>query len=244
MTTTVSTNVNPATEAPTANRTLTYPLLGGGIITATCPDWCTNSHENDLRATGIDPSDIHHTSDEATLDFTLYGGERVGVLAAVIAQDPFSGREISKPRIVFCPISGDEPVQEEYLTAHAFGEVIDQLQAHVDKLRRLQERLAQACADEHTRYYAWLDKAGNTAAKGTWQGLRVDDVKSMPLPYLLGVFGAVVIEDAPEDFTPTEAAYLNGYPGDLKIRLDRSLPQAAREAVVRDLLVQVVEAQR
>ncbi|WP_069627138.1 DUF6907 domain-containing protein [Streptomyces niveus] len=225
--------VEPAPKpAPAADRHLTYPLIGGGFLSAVCPSWCTSDHESELQ--GMQPSDLCHEGDEISLSFTTQDGETDTILAARIQQYPFSTDDGSdKPHMALMADAGSGEILG-YQTVSQVMQTIRATRNHLVELQGLAERLADATVEEHAAYHRSLDEQGNGAGN-RWLSLTNDEIRTMPIPYLLDVFAAGVIE-CDTDEVPIEGEVDSIHRDDIVIRLPRILPQLMRERAVRNLL--------
>ncbi|MFD3521655.1 DUF6907 domain-containing protein [Streptomyces sp. NPDC058653] len=222
----------PATIPRPANRTLTYPLLGGGVLSAPCPSWCTADHESDVE-TGLYPAALQHTGDEISLDFTTEDGGTETILAARISQWPFDDEcGDGKPHMELMPVGPGESLG--YQTVSQVRETIARVRAHLTKLERQVDLLADATAEEHTSYHRSLDELGNISPSPRWVSLTAEDLRSMPVSYLLAAFEAKVVEV--ETLPDGYWGRLDRIDGQLEVKLLRSLTQAERASTVRNVL--------
>lgn len=138
--------------APAAGRPRTWlrRIMGGGQTIESCPSWCTNDH---LHAQGSALADLTHTSEPIAAEVEVFDmwadGEAVtlqaSVLSAQIRQNPYSeNAKRNLPFVAFEPTDGE--IADE-LSPEEFAEVIDTLQAHVERLRLMHARLVQARAE-------------------------------------------------------------------------------------------------
>ncbi|MFF0061093.1 DUF6907 domain-containing protein [Streptomyces sp. NPDC005279] len=126
---------------PVASRSYTYPLIGGGSLTAACPAWCTTDHYPDLE--GIRPADLCHEGAETAIEFPLYDGDTRLLLHACLVQIPFSEvPEAQQTHIVFRPVIDGEVHEDQYMTSAGVTTVVEQLTDHVVRLARLRDQLA------------------------------------------------------------------------------------------------------
>ncbi|MFD6939662.1 DUF6907 domain-containing protein [Streptomyces goshikiensis] len=221
----------PHTDPSTADRTITYPLLGGGFLAAPCPSWCTTDHSDDAEQ-GIIPGDLLHQGDEMSLPFELADGTTIKVLAVRIEQYPFAhDGESDRVHASLVPSDGDGE-STGYLSAAELQAEIRRTSKHLLNLSHLAEQLAEARVEQHTAFHA----SRGREADGMWGGLSRDDVATMPVWYLLRVFRATVIEvDSPDETVLVEHLLANP-DGTHTLNLDRRLTQIMREQSVRQLL--------
>jgi hypothetical protein len=219
-----STEQAPAVEP----QTLTYPLKSGGSITVSCPDWCADDHARDIEMGLSHPSDLQHEGAPISLSFDDVDGERETILAARLVQWPFSTDGDTAPYIDLTP----EASTAESLICRNRLELDDQIRrvrAHLNELIRLGDRLAEAQADDHARL---------VAARGTdkpWLSLSRDDLRTMPIAYLLRAFGVRVVET--EDIGRKAVVALYGEPGAMELRVLPDLSQHLREDQTRQALI-------
>ncbi|MGC2997440.1 DUF6907 domain-containing protein [Streptomyces sp. G35A] len=209
------------------DRTITYPLKTGGFLAVECPDWCTADHALDIEH-GIDPVDLHHQGEVIGLDFDDVDGERETILAARLAQWPFDADGDTAPYIDLTP---EASTAESMICRNRLelDEQIRRVRAHLNELIRLGDRLAEAQADDHAR---------RTAARGTdkpWLSLTRDDLRTMPIAYLLKAFGVRVVET--EDIGRKAVVALYGEPGAMELRVLPDLSQILREDQTRHALL-------
>lgn len=218
----------PATDP----RTITYPLKTGGSLTTACPAWCTYDHTDDV-ARGIDPADLLHQGEKVSLDYSVDGVEQ-SILQARIGQWPFSGDpEESVPHVEFTP----EVSNGLSLYRHNRLELDDEIRkvrAHLNALIELGDQLAEAQAVDHTRH------AKDAATE--WLALGRTDVQSLPIAYLIRVFGVTVVET--EDTGRKAVAALYGEPGAMELRIKPEMSQYMREDQARRLLVDWMDSRR
>ena len=218
-------------------RTLTYPLVGGGSLEAACPSWCTADHAADQRS-GIDPSELLHEGEQVSTTFELYGGEHLELLEARITQEPYSDTAAARrPHVAFRPQPDAELGADQYMTADGLNRVIAQLTAYTLELTRLRDQLGQARAEAHAERHDWLD-ARQPCHLSRTADLRPEDARTLPLDYLIAVFGAELV-DAPGGGMQ---ALATGSPGSMQIHLDPILTPPLREAAIRHLLAQQLGA--
>ncbi|MEV7653218.1 hypothetical protein AB0O39_03490 [Streptomyces anulatus] len=217
----------PATPPADEPQPITYALRTGGVLVHTCPSWCVVDHAEDIE--GLYAEDLVHEGAEIELRTNTIEGSRVSILAARITQFPFSN-DGSGSEVPYMALRPEASMGEAlgYSTPEDVEAEIRRTEAHLRDLRALNNRLVDARA-EYDRRQGLLP-----------ENLSVDDVRSLPVPVLLKAFGLKVVEfgDMPHgvqvwlDRTGTEPA----------VYLLRSLPQSARESLVRECLVAVVEA--
>ncbi|MBT2493677.1 PE-PGRS family protein [Streptomyces sp. ISL-96] len=225
-------------EAPAADRTITYPLIGGGFMALECPTWCTLDHADDVRD-GIHPVDLTHEGDEISIDFTTNEGTQERILSARITQFPFSSGDASSyPHMALMPDGGSGETLGYLTAAEVYGEIA-RVRTHLRNLQAMADQLAEACADEHAKFHRSLDQAGRSPGRDKWLSLRPDDVATMPVTYLLDCFAARVVECEPDDIPADMLATLKkGDDGELVVKMPRNLTQPLRERAVRDLFSQ------
>lgn len=216
------------------DRTVTYPLKSGGFLTAECPDWCAEDHTFDIERGLAGPADLKHEGAPIALGFDDVDGERETILKACLVQWPFDPDGDTKPHIDLSPeaSSGESLIVRSRVELE--GE-IRRVRDHLDRLIRLGDRLAQAQADDH---------AERAAAQGTgkpWASLSRDDLKSMPLAYLLKAFGVRVVET--EEIGRKAVLALYGEPGAMELRMLPDLSQYLREDQTRRALLAWHDAQ-
>jgi hypothetical protein len=211
-----------AVESP---RTITYPLRTGGSLTVTCPTWCTTDHSDEV-ACGIHPSDLQHTGDDIHLDFNADGGE-VSILQARLGQYPFSGDPAEAAPYVELTPEGSTAASVYCYNRLELDDEIRKVRAHLRALIELGDQLAEAQAENYTRHTKDAAKA--------WLALGRTDLQTLPVAYLLRVFGVAVVET--EDTGRKAIAALYGEPGAMELRLYPDLSQYAREDQARRLLV-------
>ncbi|MFJ7207493.1 DUF6907 domain-containing protein [Streptomyces sp. NPDC098789] len=215
---------------PAAGRTITYPLVGGGFLTAPCPSWCTVDHSDDAEH-GIAPGELLHQGDKLSLPFELADGSTIEVLSVRIEQYPYAhDGESDRVHAALVP-SEDDGEQTGYLSAAELQAEIQRTYAYLASLGRLAEQLAEARTEQHAAFY----NARGLAVEGAWHGLSPDDVETMPLPYLLRVFRATVVGlDSPDE---TLVNHLLAHPdGTHTVNVDRRLTSLMRERAIRQLL--------
>lgn len=213
---------------PAEDRTITYPLRGGGILVEACPSWCVKDHADEIEH-GIYAADLTHEGEEVSLGFTTTEGERDVVLAARITQWPHSDEDGSEvPYMALLPVA-DTGETLGCLTPLEVETHIRKVEQHLQALRRMNERLAAARADDHRRN------------NRSWRTLTTNDIEGMPIPALLQACGLSVVEvgEMPHEVQ----GFLDRTGEKPVVYLLRSLPQSARADVVRKLLVSIVEGQ-
>lgn len=232
MTNTVA--VTPATftgqePATVPDRTITYPLKSGGFLAVICPDWCTYDHSDDIER-GINPDDLFHQGDKIGLEYTADGVE-LSILEARIAQWPFDPDEGS-PYIEFIP-EGRTAASVHLSNPLQVSEEIRKVRAQLRALEELADKLSEAQADDH---------ALNTRHTDTpWASLTHTDLLSMPIAYLIRIFGIKVVET--EDIGRKAVVALYGEPGAMELRMLPDLPQQLREDETRRRLLDWREAE-
>ncbi|MFF2437937.1 DUF6907 domain-containing protein [Streptomyces sp. NPDC058107] len=214
--------------APAEDRTIAYPLRGGGILVEACPSWCVKDHADEIEH-GIYAADLTHEGEEVSLGFTTTEGERDVVLAARITQWPHSDADGSEaPHMALLPVAGSGETLG-YLTPDQVDTEIRRVEKHLQALRALNEQLVEARAADWDKHSAALET------------LTTSDIEGMPIPALLQAFGLSVIEvgEMPHEVQ----GFLDRTGEKPVVYLLRSLPQSARADVVRKLLVSIVEGQ-
>ncbi|WP_328893848.1 DUF6907 domain-containing protein [Streptomyces sp. NBC_00236] len=216
---------NPVAE----DRSITYQLRHGGVLVEECPTWCVLDHADDI-AKPIYAEDLVHEGEEIELSITTVEGDKDSILAARIQQWPYAtdGNGSDVPYMAY-RANANYGESMGYSTPTDVEAEIRRTEAHLYALRQLNERLAEARAD-------FLDKRGPAAAD-----LTVADVRTLPVPVLLKAFGLAVVE---VESIPYGIQGVLDRTGDVPVVvLLRSLPQAGRESLVRQLLVSMVEGQ-
>jgi hypothetical protein len=210
------------------NRTITYPLRSGGILVEECPAWCVKDHASEIEG-GIYAEDLTHEGKEVSLSFTTVESERDVILSARITQWPYSDEDGSEVPFMALMPNADSGETLGYLTPSQVETQIRKVEQHLAELRRMNERLIAARSQNHE------------AAGRRWEQLRGDDIETMPVSTLLRAFGARVVEV--EAMPHNVQGFLHRDGDERIVYLLRSLPQAAREDVVRKLFVPMVEGQ-
>ncbi|MCT9078818.1 DUF6907 domain-containing protein [Streptomyces fulvoviolaceus] len=210
-------------------RTITYPLDSGGSVTSTCPAWCTYDHTDDVASGLTEPSDLFHQGDAVSLGFTAQGVEQ-SILDARIAQWPFS-QDDKKPYVELVP-EGRTAVGRILASRLELDDEIRRVRAHLRELLDLGDQLAEAQADDHARHFLHDDTA--------WMTFTRTDLQSLPIAYLLRVFGVTVVET--EDIGRRAVAALYGEPGAMELRIKPDMSQYLREDQARRLLLDWYEA--
>lgn len=209
--------------------TITYPIKSGGSLTSTCPAWCTTDHSDDVASGLTHPGDLFHQGDAVGLDYAIDGCEE-SVLAARIAQWPLS-QEDSKPYVELVP-EGRTGVGLICTSRLELDDEIRRVRAHLHALLEMGDQLAEAQADDHARHIT----DGHTA----WMTLNRTALQSMPIAYLIRVFGITVVES--EDVGRRAVAALYGEPGEMELRVKPDVSQYLREDQARRLLLDWYEA--
>lgn len=218
----------PVTPPAPEPQPITYALRDGGVLVETCPTWCVLDHADDINGLGY-AEDLVHEGAEIELPTTTIEGSRVSILAARIMQWPHSS-DGSGSEVPYMAIRPEASMGEAlgYSTPEDVEAEIARVETHLQALRGLNTRLIEARAEYQDRQDVRPES------------LTADDVRALPLPVLLKVFGLRVVEfgEMPHrvqvwlDRTGTEPA----------VYVLRSLPQSARESMVRECLTAVVEA--
>lgn len=143
--------------APRTWVTRLHEKAGVGEHTETCPSWCTSDHNCEVdRKNGIFPIDIWHQTDSVALPLQLIEGfnERVeyNVLSAEVcviphASEPHDLPGRNAPHVQMQMVEGDDGYWTAPMGPEEFGAVIDQLAAHVDRLRGVHAQLVTARAE-------------------------------------------------------------------------------------------------
>ncbi|EGE43166.1 hypothetical protein GTY83_19020 [Streptomyces sp. SID4928] len=220
--------VEPSPVVPNAEpQPITYALRTGGVLVETCPSWCVLDHASDIE--GIYAEDLVHEGAEIQLRTNTIEGSRVSILAAQIMQWPFStdGNGSEAPYMALRPeASMGESLG--YSTPEDVEAEIRRAEAHLGALRALNARLVDARAEyEHRRGLRP-------------ENLTADDVRSLPVPVLLRAFGLKVVEFG--EMPHGVQVWLDRTGSEPAVYLLRSLPQSARESLVRECLTAAVEA--
>ncbi|MDW4913756.1 DUF6907 domain-containing protein [Streptomyces californicus] len=206
---------------------ITYTLRNGGVLVETCPSWCAVDHADDIE--GLFAEDLSHEGAEIELRTNTIEGSRVSILAARITQFPFStdGSGSEAPYMALRPESSMGEALG-YSTPEDVEAEIARVEAHLRDLRALNARLVNARA-EHERRQSLRP-----------ENLSVEDVRSLPVSVLLKAFGLKVVEVG--SMPHGVRVWLDRGAVEPAFFIDRTVPQAAREAAVRASLVLVVEA--
>ncbi|WP_097934718.1 MULTISPECIES: DUF6907 domain-containing protein [unclassified Streptomyces] len=214
---------NPVVE----KQPITYVLRTGGILVETCPSWCVVDHADDIQ--GLFAEDLVHEGAEIELRTTTIEGSQVSILAARIQQFPHSN-DGSGSEVPYMALRPEASMGEAlgYSSPEGVEAEISRAEAHLQSLRALNARLVDARA-EYERGQALLS-----------ENLSVDDVRSLPVPVLLKAFGLKVVEFG--DMPHGVQVWLDRTGSEPAVYLLRSLPQSARESLVRACLTAVVEA--
>ncbi|MET7890658.1 DUF6907 domain-containing protein [Streptomyces mirabilis] len=218
-----------AQEPAAEPRTITYPLRTGGSLTSVCPDWCTSDHSDDV-ARGINPTDLLHQGDKIGLEYSADGID-MSILEARIIQWPFDPED-SSPYVELVP-EGRTAVGLTCASPLALDEEIRKVRGHLRALEELADQLAEAKAAEHA-----LDSRGDLTP---WASIGRTDLLSMPIAYLLKVFGVTVVET--EDIGRKAVLALYGEPGAMELRVKADVPQQLREDETRRALLARHDAQ-
>ncbi|MFF2933514.1 DUF6907 domain-containing protein [Streptomyces mirabilis] len=211
--------------ASVPDRMVTYPLRAGGFLAHACPAWCAVDHSDEIEVGLTSPEDLQHMGDAINLGFNVDGG-RDTILEARLVQWPFAPQGEAAPYIDFVP----EASSGEGMTCHSRLELDDQIRrvrAHLNDLVRLGDRLAEAQAVDHA--------AHSQRADAPWLSLGRTDLQSLPVAYLLKVFGVTVVEV--EDTGRKALLALYGEPGAMEIRVYPDVPQQLREDETRRALL-------
>ncbi|QIY72028.1 hypothetical protein HEP84_25655 [Streptomyces sp. RLB1-33] len=209
--------------ASVPDRMVTYPLRVGGFLAAECPTWCTTDHSDDIER-GIAPVDLLHQGDKVHLGYGI-DGLKQSILEARIQQFPFDDDQPA-PYVEFVP-EGSTAVALYCHSRLELDEQIRLVRAHLNSLIELGDRLAEAQAVDHatqSRNYA-----------RPWELLDRTDLQSLPIAYLLKVFGVTVAEV--EDTGRKAVLALYGEPGSMELRVYPDVPQLLREDETRRALL-------
>lgn len=204
-------------------RTITYPVRSGGSLTSTCPAWCTYDHTDDV-ALGIEPQNLYHHGDKIGLEYSADGLD-LSILDARLVQWPFDSGD-DAPYIEFIP-EGSTAVSLPLSSPLAVSEEIRKVRGQLRALEELADKLAQAQADYHQQ------RTGR--ATEPWGSLSRTDLQSMPIAYLLKVFGVTVVES--DEPMGAAGVVLGGKPGDMLLIVRPDLPQHVREDETRSALL-------
>jgi hypothetical protein len=215
-----------STEQVTAEkpRTLTYPLRAGGSITSTCPTWCSYDHSDDVAWGLTEPGQLYHHGDKVELGYHADGVDLTALVGRLV-QWPFDSGE-DAPYVEYLPegsTGASLPLSDPLMVS----EEIRKVRGHLRALEELGGQLAQAQADYHARR--------TERATKPWASLTRTDLLSMPIAYLLKVFGVTVVES--EEIGPKVSMVLGGEPGDMLLMVQPDMPQHAREDETRTALL-------
>lgn len=220
--------------AVTSDRTISYPLRHGGLLVAQCPDWCVLDHEDDLDGR-LEPTDLCHEGAPVTLEFATVEGTTARLLDARITQYPFANDGTERPYMSLVP-DANSGESSGWLSPGEFNAEIRRVEEHLAQLRALGVQLAEARADDHAQFtdHEWFrDGQGQP-----WLSIENDDIESMPVAYLLRVFGVTVVEVDVDSRPADQLAVLSGPPGAMTLSFLRSVPQVLREHLVRERLLE------
>lgn len=212
----------PAVEV----RTISYRLKTGGSLTVTCPDWCTDSHALDVECGLTAPEDLQHMGDAISLGFNVDGG-RDHILEARMVQWPFARDEDeTRPYVDLVPeASTGEGVA--CLSRAQLHDEVRKVRAHLRLLEGLADQLAEAQAVDHAR--------NTRGALTPSASLTRTDLQSLPIAYLLRVFGVRVVES--DEIGDKVMSVLGGEAGDMLLMLHPGTPQHVREDETRTALL-------
>ncbi|WP_020117537.1 DUF6907 domain-containing protein [Streptomyces canus] len=208
------------------DRTLTYPLRAGGSLVHTCPDWCADDHAREIEHGLNDPADLQHLGAPIALSFDDVDGERETILAARLVQWPFAADGDSQPYVDLTP---EASTAESLMCRDRFelDNEIRRVRAHLRRLIEMGDRLAQAQADDHARR--------SPGSREPWLSLTRTDLLSMPIAYLVKVFGITAVET--EEIGRPGVLALFGEPGAMELRVLPDVPQHLREDETRRCLL-------
>lgn len=215
--------------ATVPDRTITYPLRNGSILAHACPDWCVVDHERDLDGL-LMPEDLRHEGKAAALEFDTIEGSHEQVLDARIVQYPFAGDGSEQPHMELMPEAGSGE-STGFLSAAEFNAEIRRAQRHLTSLLHLSEQLAAARAVAHERWVASPEL--RTGSSQPWLSIDNGDIETMPVDYLLRVFGVKVVEVDDDSRPADQLAVLSGKPGAMTLSFKWCVPQVMREQLTR-----------
>lgn len=104
------------------------------------------------------------------------------------------------------------------------------------------------CTKDHADDIEWgvtspadlVHEGDPEAAWTSWQSMTMGAVKATPVADLMRLLGVRLVEVAPGELAAENIkGYMSGPVGDAEIQVERTLPQAEREQVVRELLGQI-----
>ncbi|MFD5207329.1 DUF6907 domain-containing protein [Streptomyces anulatus] len=217
----------PVTPPAAEPQPITYALRTGGVLVETCPSWCVVDHAEDIE--GLFAEDLVHEGAEIELRTNTIEGSQVSILAARITQFPYSN-DGSGSEVPYMALRPEASMGEAlgYSTPDDVEAAIRRTEAHLRDLRGLNARLVEARAEYEDRQELRPES------------LTVEDVRSLPVPVLLKAFGLKVVEFG--EMPHGVQVWLDRSGSEPAVYLLRSLPQSARESLVRDCLTAVVEA--
>jgi hypothetical protein len=205
-------------------RTLTYPLRAGGSITSTCPAWCSYDHSDDVAWGLTEPGQLYHHGDKVELGYHADGVDLTALVGRLV-QWPFDSGE-DAPYVEYMPegsTGASLPLSDPLMVS----EEIRKVRGHLRALEELGDQLAQAQADYHAQR--------TERATKPWASLTRTDLLSMPIAYVLKVFGVTVVET--EDTGRAALVALYGEPGSMELRVKPDTPQHLREDLTRRQLL-------
>lgn len=215
--------------AATSDRTISYPLRHGGLLVAQCPDWCVLDHESDLDGR-LEPTDLCHEGAPVTLEFATVEGTTARLLDARITQYPFAGDGTERPYMSLVP-DANAGESSGWLSPGEFNSEIRRVEEHLAQLRALGVQLAEARADDHAQFtdHEWFrDGQGQP-----WLSIENDDIETMPISYLIKVFGITVVEVDDGSRPADKLAVLSGEAGSMTLSFKRCVTQVMREQLTR-----------
>ncbi|WP_329340765.1 hypothetical protein OG252_33320 [Streptomyces sp. NBC_01352] len=215
------TGPEPAAVEP---RTITYPIKSGGSLTSTCPAWCTTDHTDDVAVGLTAPGDLYHQGDVVSLGFTAQGVEQ-SVLEARIGQWPLTPDD-DRPYVELVP-EGRSGVGMILTSRLELDDEIRRVRAHLRALEELADQMGEAQAVDHARH--------TKADPEPWLTLTRTDLQSLPIAYLLKVFGVTVVES--DEPMGRSRLVLGGTPGDMLLLINPDTPQHVREDATRTALL-------
>ncbi len=176
------------------------------------------------------PEDLRHEGKAAALEFDTIEGSHEQVLDARIVQYPFAGDGSEQPHMELMPEAGSGG-STGYLSASEFNAEIRRAQRHLTSLLHLSEQLAAARAVAHEHWVA--SPALRTGSSQPWLSIDNGDIETMPVDYLLRVFGVKVVEVDDDSRPADQLAVLSGKPGAMTLSFKWCVPQVMREQLTR-----------
>ncbi|MFD0344038.1 DUF6907 domain-containing protein [Streptomyces sp. NPDC127117] len=152
MTTVRETTDTPQAKPIVGTRTWARVVGSTGYLVETCPEFCTDDHDSDQTAIGVD--DLNHGFCFTGPEFPVFDADQgtalVPILGGRVQFDPYS-RDPRRRR----PHMHFEPFQDEVmecLTPDEFARIIATIREHCDQLDAVYSRFAQIHA-------AWTEQA-------------------------------------------------------------------------------------